>query len=297
MQETRTYPQRWYDPLLGYFFRLAASGLLPAAWFRDPLPEPDTRKAVQGKPCLEIVSHCWQYSNMLAYQLSSFVNFPPTKLNAVVTVFYAEEDLKTKQLLDFIQQHEVPNITWNWQALPKEKLFRRGIGRNMAARSTRADWLWFTDCDIIFHANCLDSLAEELQGRREALLFPREERTTPMLASSDPLLREGWTPQIVDIPAEQFSLQHRDCAKGAFQIVHGDVARAVGYCEGISLYQTPSDHWCKCYEDRAFRWLIGSQGVPVEVNGVYQIRHIHKGRYQEGSPWSRLRSKIRRMQE
>lgn len=297
MQEKRTYPQRWYDPLLGYFFRFVASGYLPASWFRDTLPEPETRKAVHGKPCLEIVSHCWQYSNMLAYQLSSFVNHPPTKLSAVITVFYAEEDLKTKSLLEFIGQQDVPNIEWNWQVLPKEKLFRRGIGRNMAARSTKADWLWFTDCDIIFHANCLDSLANALQGRTDTLLFPREERTTPMLASSDPMLQKGSKPQLVDISADQFSLHSRKVAKGAFQIVHGDVARAIGYCEGLSLYQTPSEHWCKCYEDRAFRWLIGSHGVPVDIDGVYQIRHIHKGRYKEGSQWSKVRSKVRRIQE
>jgi len=297
LQETRIYPQRWYDPLLGYFFRFAASGYLPASWFREPLPQPAERKAVQGKPRLEIVSHCWRYSNMLAYQLSSFVNYPPTRLSAVITVFYAEEDVETCELLDFIGRHEVSNIEWNWQPLPKNKLFRRGIGRNMAARSSKADWLWFTDCDIIFHEGCLDSLADAVQGRRDTLLFPREERTTPMLASSDPMLQEGRTPQLVDIPAEKFSLHSRDVAKGAFQIVHGDVARAVGYCAGLSLYQTPSDHWCKCYEDRAFRWLIGTHGVPINVDGVYQIRHIHKGRYKEGSQLSKVRSKIRRMQE
>ena len=297
MKETRTYPQRWYDRPLGYLFRLAASGLLPVSWFRAPIPDENTRKAVDGMPTLEIVSHCWQYSNMLAYQLSSFINYPPTKLSAIITVFYAEEDDETKKLLDFIQQHEVPNICWNWQPLSKGRLFRRGIGRNMAARSSKADWLWFTDCDIIFHGNCLDSLADELQGRRDILLFPKEERTTPMLASSDPMLQEGRKPQLVDISTEEFSLHSRDCAKGAFQIVHGDVARAIGYCEGLSLYQTPSNHWCKCYEDRAFRWLVGTQGVPIDVDGVYQIRHVHKGRYQEGSQWSKVRSKIRRMQE
>lgn len=297
MLQTPLYPPRWYDPLLGYFFRMAASGLLPASWFRDPIPAEAARKAVDGMPSLEIVSHCWQYSNMLAYQLSSFVNYPPTKLSAVITVFYAEEDRDTKALLDFIRQFEVPNVRWNWQALPREMLFRRGIGRNMAARSSSADWLWFTDCDIIFHKNCLDSLADELRGRRETLLYPRQERTTPMLASDDPMLQEGRSPQLVDINADQFSLHSRDRAKGAFQIVHGDVARAIGYCEGLSLYQTPSATWCKCYEDRAFRWLVGTQGVPVEVDGVFQIRHVHKGRYKEGSQVSKLRSRIRRAQE
>jgi len=297
MKTSKLYPQRWYDKLLGYFFRFAASGFLPARWFRDRLPDENERQAKTGRLNLEIVSHCWGYSNMLAYQLSSFINYPPSKLNLTVTAFYAREDTDTCALLEFIGQHCVPNVTWNWQLLPKPELFRRGVGRNRAARNTLADWLWFTDCDIIFHENCLDSLAEQLQGKQGSLYFPRQERTTPMLASEDPMLQKSRVPQVVNIDADKFSLFSRDRAKGAFQVVHGDVARAIGYCEGISLYQTPADHWCKCYEDRAFRWLIDSHGIPIEVDGVFQIRHIYKGRYKENSGWSKLRSKIRRIQE
>jgi hypothetical protein len=233
----------------------------------------------------------------LAYQLSSFVNHPPRELELTVTLFYSEEDKDTSELIRFFSTKEVENVHWNFQALPKEQLFRRGIGRNWAARDSQADWVWFTDCDIIFHENCLDSVAQQLQGKTDSLYYPRQERTTPMLASDDPMLQKSSKPQVVDIEGSEFELFSRDRAKGAFQIVQGDVARAIGYCEGLSLYQTPSDHWCKCYEDRAFRWLLGSQGIPAEIDGVYQIRHIEKGRYKEDSAWSDVRSKVRRMQE
>jgi hypothetical protein len=233
---------------------------------------------------------------MLAYQLSSLVRYPPTRLKAVVTVFHAEEDTGTRRLLEFIGQHQVANVQWNWQALPPPQLFRRGIGRNRAALSTRADWIWMTDCDIVFHEGCLDSLADQLRGRRDILLFPRQERTTTMLADASAMLQKGRQAQLVDIDTHEFTLHSRDRAKGAYQIIHGDVARAIGYCDGISLYQTPSDHWCKCYEDRAFRWLVGTHGTPIEVAGVYQIRHLTKGRYEEGSVWSRVRSRIRQLQ-
>lgn len=297
MKVTRLYPKRWYDPVLGLFFRFAASGLLPAGWFRKAIPEQSQRTISSDRPTLEIVSHCWRYSNMLAYQLSSLVYYPPTKLKVIVTIFYALEDRDTVDLLNFFELHQPKNVQWNWQPLPKDKLFRRGIGRNMAALSTEADWVWFADCDIIFYRNCLDSLAESLRGRCDILLYPREERTTSMLPSSDPMLQEGLCPQLVNISAERFSLHMLKCATGPFQIVHGDVARTIGYCDGLSIYQTPSRHWCKCYEDRAFRWLVGTQGVPIDVDGIYQIRHIRKGRYKDDSWWSKIRSKIRRMQE
>jgi hypothetical protein len=297
MRTTKTYAPRWYNTYAIHFFRLIVTKIVPSTWFRGKLPAETDRNVVNGFFQLEIVSHCWGYSNMLTYQLSSFVNYPPTKCAITVTVFYAKEDRKSQAVLDFFDNKKIPNVTWNFQALTKSKLFRRGIGRNLAALNSTADWLWFTDCDIIFHENCLDSLADQLQHKQDSLYYPRQERTTEMLAQDDPMLRQNSEPQLVDIDTEGFSLHSRDKAKGAFQIVHGDVARAVGYCDGLAIYQTQSLHWCKCYEDRAFRWLLETQGTPIDVDGVFQIRHVHKGRYKKDTFTSRLRSKIRRIQE
>lgn len=297
MKTTTTYTPRWYNTYAIHFFRLVITRILPASWFRAALPKTIDRTAVDGFFKLEIVSHCWGYSNMLTYQLSSFINYPPTKCALTVTVFYAKEDTKSQAVLDFFSQKSVDNVTWNFQPLSKGKLFRRGIGRNMAARNTTADWLWFTDCDIIFHENCLDSLAGQLQGKQESLYYPKQERTTEMLAQDDPMLRQDSEPQLVDIEADGFSLHSRDKAKGAFQIVHGDVARAIGYCEKLRIFQTEDDRWRKTYEDTAFKWLISSEGIPLEIDGVFQIRHVQKGRYTKDSNVSRVRSKIRRLQE
>jgi len=294
---TKTFAPRWYNTYFIQFFRLVLVRTLPAAWFREPLPEKSSRKAVNGFLNLEIVSHCWGYSNMLTYQLSSFVNYAPTKCAITVTVFYATEDTNTQAVLDFFSKKDIKNITWNFKALSKGKLFRRGIGRNMAARSSKADWLWYTDCDIIFHHNCLDSLVEQLQGKQDILYYPKQERTTEMLREDDPMLRKDSEPQIVDITAGEFSLHSRDKAKGAFQIVHGDIARAIGYCEKLKIFQTEDTRWRKTYEDTAFKWLIDSEGIPLDIDGVFQIRHVQKGRYTQDSSVSKVRSKIRRLQE
>ncbi len=297
MLKPKLYRKRWYDSLLSLVFRLAASGYLPASWFRKAIPDHSKRHKKSGNLQLEIVSHCWNYSSLLAYQLSSLIKYPPTKISVTVTVAYSKEDTQTSQLLDFIGSHQIENITWNWLPLEKEKLFRRGIGRNLAAKNTQADWVWFTDCDIVFHDGCLDSLAEALQGRNDILVFPKKEYTTPMLPKNNKLFTESSLNYLSEIDIELFQMHTRDRAKGAYQIVHGDVAREIGYCDGLSLYQTPADHWCKCYEDRAFRWLVGTKGQAIDVLGVYQIRHVHKGRYRENTTWSQVRSKVRRMQE
>lgn len=297
MSESSLAPASMWHAAQLWFFRLAASGLLPARWFLPEVPARESRAAKTGHVQLEIVSHCWRYSQLLAYQLSSLVNFPPQRLSVTMTVFHAAEDEDTVALLKYFGAISVPGVRWNWRALDKGRLFRRAIGRNLAARSTDSDWIWFTDCDLVFHRGCLDGLAEALQGRRDALVHPREERVSPLLPESDPTLvagRQG--ARLVDIDAGQFVVQRRDRATGPLQITHGDVARACGYCDSLRVYQQPAARWAKAHEDRAFRWLLRTQGEALDVPGVYRIRHLSKGRYQGSRISNLLRTTVRRLQ-
>ena len=288
------------DGVAGLFYRIAASGFLPAAWFRKVDPAAVDKAQRTGKLSLEIVCHCWQYGHFLTYQLSSLVEHNSDKLDITMSVFYADGDESVARVLDFFQDIDVPGVTWNWRMLPKEQLFRRSIGRNIAAKTTTADWIWFTDCDILFHENCLDTLADELQGRDDVLTFPRIGLGTSLMEDDADVLNQGRDgPAIREIPIEDFYPYGgpRSKAKGPYQIMHGDVARACGYCEDIGLYQKPSERWRKTFEDRAFRWLIGSQGTALDVPGACQIRHVTKGRYKKDSFMSKVRMFIRKSQE
>ena len=286
----------WSAPIAGIWWRFAASGAIPARWFQKSLPPLEARSARTGALSLEIVSHCWNYSHLLTYQLSSLVlHQPPPNLRIVMTVFHADGDERTAALLEHFGQIDCPNVQWNWRKLTRPQLFRRGIGRNLAARETSCDWVWFTDCDLVLNEDCLTTLADVLQGRQEALLFPRIEQTTTLLAEDDPMLVAGAQPQVLPIAKDNFTSHTRDRATGPLQITHGDVARECGYCECIDLYQTPSETWCKAHEDRAFRWLLETQGTPIDLPGVFRIRHVHKGRYTGSKASNRWRSLIRRI--
>lgn len=285
------------DALRLAFFRLAAKGWMPAHWFEPALPPTGERTARCGRLRLEVVSHCWHYAHLLVYQLSSLVLYPPRELEVTMTVFYCPEDRDTERLLSFFSEQSVPGVHWNWQPLPRRELFRRSIGRNRATLATCADWVWFTDCDLMFRDGCLDALAGQLQGRQDALVFPDEERTTDLLAQDNPMLNAGTGgPRILDIDTGAFTARHPSRATGPLQIAHGDVCRAVGYCRAIGLYQKPVAQFAKCHEDRAFRWLLRSQGTPIAVPGVYRIRHIAKGRYSGSRARNRLRGMLRRLQ-
>lgn len=264
------------------FFRLAASGLVPRMFFAPELPTmPPPPPA--GRPLeLEIVSHCWRYSHLLIYQLSSLVLYPPEETSVTMTVFFSREDPATVALLDFFGHRRVPRVRWNWQALEKTRLFRRALGRNLAARRTRADWIWFADCDLVFRAGAMDSAGRVLASRDDRLVFPRRHLITELLDPEDPILVGGrGAPRVLDIGTDAertYTPDVREKAVGALQIVRGDVARAGGYCGTIPFYQRPVPRWRRTHEDRVFRWLLGTHGTPVDIEGIFRIRHQRKGR-------------------
>ena len=230
------------------------------------------------------------------------LNFPTDAVQLTYTLYHAAEDTDTRALIERVQtrEREHPSgITWQWRVLPREKLFRRAIGRHEAALQTRADWVWFTDCDLIFHDNCLPSLAAALDGRQAKLVYPAGEHiTAELLPPEHAWLHRGSPEDLpVDIDPGLFVDNAINKAKGAFQIVHGEVCRQCGYCGDIALYQRPTRHWRKTFEDTAFRNLIGDQGTPVPIDGIYRIRHESKGRYVADSGFSGVRQKIRRMSD
>lgn len=266
------------DELLEWFYRFAASGGIPASWFG-----PDYSSLSGHSPpkplTIEIVSHCWNYANILSYQLSSLVLFPPRDTNICMTVFFSPEDKRTVEVLNHFRKLELNRVRWNFWPLDKAYLCRRAIGRNLAALQSRADWVFFTDCDLLFREDSLEQLSRVLQGEHSLLVFPRHHQVSELLPNEDPLFTDYTRAGIIrDIAPERFYREERDRAVGGFQIMRGDAARFGGYCQNITYYHRPVKRWRKCYEDRTIRWLLQTQGKPLDVPGFYRIRHAVKGR-------------------
>ena len=281
--------------LRNQFYNRIVGSVLPLSWFAPSAPNVAELSKGKSPIKLQIVSHCWNYSHLSLFQLSSIVNYPPKDCELTYTLFYAAEDQGMRDLISRFSKMEIPNVTWDWQVLPKAELFRRAIGRHRASLASTANWIWFTDCDLIFHEGCLDSVAKAVMGKQQRMVFPSYEGITDLLPPEHPMLNQSVEGcETIDIDPTLFQRNTINKAKGAFQIVHGDVARAVGYCGSIALYQKPSEQWRKTYEDTVFRRLIDSEGEAVEIINLYRIRHAEKGRYAKGSLLSAFRKRLRK---
>lgn len=231
---------------------------------------------------LEIVTHCWRYSRLLTYQLSSLALFPLENTQVTMTVFYSHEDEDTVKVLDFFSSIEVNNVTWRWWPLETRSLMQRAIGRNLAALNNQADWIWFADADLCFRENSLDRLTELVAAFSPAqlppLIYPQYLWSNRDSATGDAHIgRLDGSTRLVDLNPADFIKAKWSRATGAVQISPGALVKETGYCLG-SRFQKPAGRWMRTFADVAFRRQLGSSGKAVDVPHVYRISHSQAGR-------------------
>lgn len=230
---------------------------------------------------IEIVSHCFaqrfpHYAKALIYQLSSLVLHPPKRCKVTATVcFDMYGDATTWKVLQWFEANTDLPIKLIHLDLPY--LGRRCIGRNLAARTSEADVVWFTDVDYVFQEGCLDTLIELEWPEGSTMIFPSQVMIHREHTTGDKAFERVEGPELVEIDKSEFVPKRCNKAIGGIQIVQGGFARSHGYLDGDAKWQKPvSDgrfHACKC--DVPYRQFCGSVGVvgKVDLPGVYRMRH------------------------
>ena len=233
---------------------------------------------------LEIVSHCWRYSRLLTYQFSSLVLFPPREVEVTMTVFLTPEDRATVDVLRYFAEGDhAANVHFRAWSLARPWLVRREVGRDLAARQTQADWIWFTDCDHLFRENALDALPDRVANIDAPLVFPRlVMKSRSPQAGDAAIARAGGEPRVLDIAPEQFEPVPYHCAIGGVQIARGEVTRRLGYSGTPLARARGARRWQRARGDPLFRRRLGTAGTPIDLPNVFRIRHSKCGRVDVG---------------
>lgn len=228
---------------------------------------------------IEFVTHCWKYSRLFAYQLSSFYLNAHPRITA--TLFYSEEDEETADLVNYFTKLPAPPLFWNPKPLSRERLCRRAIGRNTAALATEADWVWFADCDYWFGPKLFRALPAVLDGvpSDRVLVYPGTIQQCSQ-EHGDQLIDLVTGPNLYTLPCSCDFVKHGfRKAIGGVQIVRGDWARANGYCKNHPRHHAPCSRWARNVEDVTFRVDTGGSGFRTELPDIYRIRHSRRGGY------------------
>jgi hypothetical protein len=97
---------------------------------------------------VDLIVHCWRYSRALNYLLSSLVLYPPKRVQVDAMVCFSADDAPTCGVLDYFGRAKLPETVKNSRRpLGLPELLNRTIARNIGAKKTTADLVWFLDGD------------------------------------------------------------------------------------------------------------------------------------------------------
>ena len=234
------------------------------------------------KPDIEIISHCWNYSRLLCYQLSSLLLDPP-ECRVLMDVCMTAEDTKTVKMAEwFVNSPLRPeNVEIKPIMFPREMLLRRAIGRNVLALVTEAHLVWFADCDMPFGKGSLDAMLEGFK-MDEIMCYPRHVMKCSH-EHGDELIARVTDTKLAAIDVESFLPARQNRAIGGIQVVKGETARRWGYLKDSKRYQKPAKNWTRTKEDPVYRKRVAaSAGYPLQIQNVFRIRHSKYGREHVG---------------
>jgi hypothetical protein len=163
-----------------------------------------------------------------------------------MTVISITGDSDVECVLDYFHKIRLPWITWNFISMSADLVYQRPIGRNIAAKASKADVIWFTDCDYVFGNDSLDALCQfpddngiycpEIVWRRD-----KQHRTQKVLSNViNAIIKDNRIiPQVIDIDRSYFVKAPMEKAVGGVQIVSGNTARKIGYLPEYPEWQKP----------------------------------------------------------
>ena len=237
---------------------------------------------------IEVVTHAYAkhfsfYADALCYHLSSLVLDRPENCKVQITVCFDPSDDLTLDVIDWFCKETDLYIYKLPLTLPY--LGRLAIGRNLAAKRSEADIVWFSDVDQCFREGILDRLAGMEWPEKAVMVFPQRIKIHRTHSIGDTTLKrvEG-NPQLIDVDPEDFVPKKYHVAIGGTQIVRGDFVRQNGYLDKNTRWQQPVKankkgivrfDSCKC--DVAYRQQVcqrhGRTVEKIDLDGLYRIRH------------------------
>jgi hypothetical protein len=239
------------------------------------------------KPLIEIVIHCWRYSRVLNYQLSSLVLHTPEKVDVNITVWHTPSDGPTVDCLAFFAPRlSAAGVRLKRRTQPLSELVNRNIGRNASALTTRADYVWFADADYCFGPGCLDAVRQFPESA--VICYPQTVRRHKAIIDGDGMADLAPEPEVLDVnysayvpDGSFYGTQVVRKAIGGLQIVRGDTAREKGYCGNNPKMLKPveDEKWrYNTVGDVRYRKMLGAGGgTAIDIPNVFRIRQSEPG--------------------
>jgi len=234
---------------------------------------------------LEIVTHCYcppnvtQYARMLEWQFQSIMN-NRTDGSVTLSVCYSKDDHITSLTLKALDElPAVDGVFLNPIPLDEGHLFRRSVGRNIAATASSADIVYFTDVDYFFGAGFFVDIMASVETQ-SGLCCPNAVKISTTHEFGDRMLAEVAPGTIQE---KWFTLKGIRKAIGGVQVIGGATARKYGYLDKTKWVKPvdPEMGFRSCRGDVRFRRKMIKALGDIEyfsTSSLYRVRHSVDGR-------------------
>ena len=230
---------------------------------------------------LEISIQCYNYQHRLTWMLSSILQQKGDIPDIYVSVSYLPNNGNptTEKVLDFFEEKGLKIIR---VPLEKGQESDRSIARNIRLKETKADWMLFADCDLVYDPLFFDDLKKKLEkepyskvevvmgGDRYSLdipfcikYFEEDKREYPCIIENVADIVSKW---------KVGRIGGGGIAAGYFQLVSMEVMRR----KGIIYSGGKKDVWRKTRSDREFRVRTGGR-MAIPVLPLYHLNHDRNG--------------------
>lgn len=226
---------------------------------------------------VEVVTHCYRYPKLLTFHLSAYVLRPP-KTKTLVSIYWTPTDDTVRPVLEHFSGLSPNNITWNYVELPHEQLMRRAIGRDMACRSTVADYLLLSDADYLLSGEVIDAAVEEMSQHPPSLCYPHTVMQSTSHELGDAEIAKVTEPGVYDYQPDRYTEIPLPRAIGGAQWIPRKTANEKGYLPKGHKFLNPEPVWRQTRCDTRARGYWGLPQLALDVRGVYRIRHSERGR-------------------
>jgi len=227
------------------------------------------------------VSHCYamehgHFARAMMLQAASLASYEgPHQI--IYGLCYSSNDwITTNKMTEIISWP--PSIELLLSPMPVKMLGKRCNGRNLLAKITSADVVWFTDVDHLFTAECVNALLAMDWPGDVSLRYPGLIQISRDHETGDRTMNQHAAsfPHTFKIDSGDYVDKKYNRAIGGVQIVSGQYAREHGYLDGTSWIGPCEKPFRSFKDDIAFRDRCKQHGRAerIDLPGIYRVRHL-----------------------
>jgi len=235
----------------------------------------------EGKISIEICIHCFRYQKRLTWMLSSILQQKGDVPNIIINISHTDDDGNptTEQVCNFFRDKGLNIVETK---VTMKEVSNRALARNKQATATTADWILFSDSDMVYSEFFFDDLQKRLKTiYKDVQLVMGADRHSLNDQFCIKYFEEDKRiyPCVIEGAAKEASgfklkwITGKGVAAGNFQLVSVKVIKEKGKGK---ITDRPGDFWRHTKGDRALRVRLGGR-IGIVTMPQYHLNHDRMG--------------------